>query len=75
MSKSIDRRVLELLEMDDSELESLYGVEIYEDGVYDPVEDREFETLQQWAEFAVEQEDDSPHFVKNQSKYGYDDEG
>lgn len=56
----VAQRVKELLEFattDDGldELEALYGIEIYADrAVYDPVDDKEYDSFKQWAQEAAE---------------------
>lgn len=58
------------------ELEELYGIEVYEDGsVYDPCEDRDFDTLSEWAKFVDEQEKaDNAAFEKRGKQSYYDDD-
>lgn len=51
-----------------------YGIEIYEDGsVYDPCEDREFDTLIEWAVFMDTECSEHGSFEKVYGRSKYDD--
>lgn len=59
----------------DAELIEQYGIEISLDrSVFDPVEDRTFKNLQEWAAFILEQEEDAyDHYEKIGHKHAFDD--
>jgi hypothetical protein len=59
------------------ELIELYGIDIGENGtVFDPTENQHFATLEQWAEYIAQQEDDNNYgtFIKRNGKGRFDDE-
>lgn len=64
--------------MTDKDLEREYDIEIYEDGVvYDCLEDREFESLVEWANFVAAQyeEDNYGDVAKIGGRSRWDDGG
>lgn len=76
-SHSTSRMLSDIQTMDKTELETLYGIEIAEDGsVYDLAEFKEFESLQAWADYMDELENDDNYssFTKIGSKLPFDDE-
>lgn len=58
--------VLQLVNTDDDELESQYGIQIdWESGsVYDPIENTEYESVEEWAERIVQDLEVSPRIQK-----------
>lgn len=76
-SHSVDTIMGDILTMNESELEELYGLEISENGtVYDLFAFREFSSLQEWATYMAELEDDDNYssFTKIGGKVPFDDE-
>lgn len=57
-SQEITYIVNEVKRLDEDEVKSLYGIELLEAGsVYDPTYNKTFDTVAQWAEFNIEQDD------------------
>jgi len=57
-SQEIAYTVNEVKRLDNDEVKSLYGIELLDKGrVYDPTYDKSFDTVAQWAEFNIEQDD------------------
>ena len=59
------------------ELVDLYGIEISEDGsVFDPTENRKFQSVSEWAQYIAEQDSDDNYgsFSKFGGKHVFDDE-
>jgi len=59
------------------QLVELYGIDIDNDGsVFDPTENQQFDTLEDWARFISERDSDDNYgsFVKRGGKHRYDDE-
>jgi hypothetical protein len=64
-----------IFKMSSDELYDAYGIEVDEDGVvYDPVDDREFQSLAAWKLYADQQDQGSARFEKTGGGRYYDDE-
>lgn len=56
------------------ELSKLYGIEVNETEIYDPIENKKFDSLNEWAIFYDEVNNDVNSFSKINRKYDWDDE-
>ncbi len=56
------------------ELSKLYGIEINETEIYDPIENKKFDSIHEWATFYDEVNNDVNSFSKINRKYDWDDE-
>ena len=58
----------------EEELHEMYGIDIQEDGsVYDPCEDKHFDSLAAWADYMERVNDDTASFQKMHGRYDYDE--
>jgi len=77
VSHTVVRVLNDVRNMPKQDLEELYGLEIRDDGtVYDLAEFTEFASLQKWATFFAEQQEDENYstFTKIGGKHAFDDE-
>lgn len=79
MSKqqTLARVLRDVKTMSEDELFNIYGIEITEEEIYDPVMDLSFETLKEWAEAYAETEEDDEEYTlykKKPHRNQFDDE-
>lgn len=69
-ANDVSSMIRNINEMGENEASRLYGIEFLDEGaVYDTMYNREFQSLGDWAEFTVEQEE-----AEYSEDFGYEDD-